>query len=199
MKSSRVLFFLSIVFFLPVSHAGVLLEPWLGYGIGKLDCTNVAGTDCSSDVTGVHYGARVGYKSMIGLWVAGEYNGSTDLKTEDSDPTDTDSDLQRTSLGVTVGFDLIFGLRVFAGYNFQEKIVAKGDTSDTTYDGGNSTKIGAGFKFPLLPLALNVEMNNATYKDFSTTNGGGSGKVADVFPTFKGSTLIFSVSAPLDF
>jgi len=203
-KISKIIATASLFFFAQSSFAGVMVEPWVGYGTGKLNCTDLnTGADCGAKVSGINYGARLGYKvPVVGVWGALEYDGSAKLKSESNVSTGTPEDeVVHTSLGLTVGWDLIFGLRVFGGYNFQEKLtITSGDPTnpgDTIIDGGNSVKIGAGYKFPLIPLAINLEMVNGTYKDFKTPSQ--SGKISDVFSTYKSSTTILSVSAPFDF
>lgn len=204
MKTTRWLALLSLVFFVPASNAGIMLEPWLGYEPkGKMDCTDITGDPCGGDGKGMHYGARVGYKlPVIGLWFAGEYNGSSGYEAENPPPDPADK-LTHTALGVTAGIDLIFGLRVFAGYFFQEKLEVKSSSSKLTLDGGNMIKFGAGYKFPLLPVAVNVESYSATYEDGTLTDTASGAtatfKVKDFFQTFKRTGIIVSVSAPFDF
>lgn len=188
----------AFVFFHAQAGAGIMIEPWVGYESGKMKCTTSGGSDCGGDVTGMHYGARLGYKSIVGLWVAGEYNGSSGLKTTQPNG-DPDMDAKHTSIGATVGFDMLFGLRAFAGYNFSENLETTDSAGDTDkFYGGSSTKIGVGYKLPMIPLAFNLEMNSATYKKYKGSNG----TVYDidtVFSTFKHTGYILSVSAPFDF
>lgn len=187
----------AFVFFHAQAGAGIMIEPWLGYESGKVKCTTVGGSDCGGDTTGVHYGARLGYKTIVGLWLAGEYNGSSGLKTTQPNGN-PDLDTEHKSIGATVGFDLLFGLRLFAGYNFVEELeTSSPGSSSAKYKGGNSVKIGAGYKLPLIPLAFNLEMITSTYKKLETN--GIEVDVDSVYSTLKHTGYILSVSAPFDF
>ncbi len=180
------------------AHADIMIEPWLGYEMGKSKCTTVADGNCSGDITATAYGLRLGYKSMIGLWVAGEYDGDSGGSFSADDTTVVSSgDTKHTSLGVTAGFDIIMGLRVFAGYNFKDQLDVTSAGTTTKFTGGNSIKIGAGYKLPLIPLAFNFEIFQGSYKKYD--DGTNSGDVDTIYSTFKSSAYILSVSAPLSF
>ncbi|MGE4132639.1 MAG: hypothetical protein AB7F86_13430 [Bdellovibrionales bacterium] len=191
------IFFVWLVMSAPLAQAGVLLEPILGYESGKLKCTTVGGSDCAGTVTAVVYGGRLGYKLPLGLWFAGEYNGSSGGKsTQPAGASDIDFD--HTSIGATVGIDLLFGLRFFAGYNFSETVETKAPgASKSEFYGGKSTRFGIGYKLPLLPLAFNLEMLDGDYKKLKA--GGTTYNVSDVYSELKHTGYALTISAPLDF
>jgi hypothetical protein len=176
------------------AHAAVLVEPIVGYLSQSTKCTLLNGTDCKSKETGPLYGARLGYMAPMGLWAALEYDASSG---KSKPQVGTKSDYTYSSTGITVGADISF-FRVFAGYGFMNKGTFKSPGSSANeLTGGSVVKIGAGYKFPVLPLAINVEMDSIEFKKFESS--GMKFKVKDVFSTLKSNALIVTISAPFSF
>ncbi len=141
------LFFLSALTlgFVSSANAGVMIEPYLGYYLGKEKGL------ATSDFNGVGYGARLGYASMIGLNLGVEYMSG--MLKEKSDPK---SDLTPGSLGVFVGFDFPILLRVYATYFVMDKLTAKADGESSKLEGSKGVKLGVGFT-PLPLFSVNLE------------------------------------------
>ena len=153
MKHSLRILSLALALSTPFAHAGVLLEPFVGYQVGKTQQTGQ--NDHKFKTT--NYGARVGYKKM-GLMVGGEY--LTGQGTEDSGSPA--AKLTTTNIGAFVGYEFPILLRVYGVYAFDAKFDRKVGTSTTNYAGGNSIKLGVGLT--TLPfIAINLEYIKATY------------------------------------
>ena len=125
------------------AHAGILIEPNVGYDFGDAKRTTLLGVSGTESISGVSYGLRLGYKFLV-PWVALDYSMS-DQKNEDNES------YKKTALGAVIGADLPIGIRIFGGYGFDEKFDNEGAELAGTY-----TKVGLGMK--LVPMiAFNVE------------------------------------------
>lgn len=166
-----------------VSHAGILLEPYLGMEMGKYT-TDLSG-DGKTEFTNL--GVRVAYTLPVLVWVGLDVNMGMSGKIKPD--SGSASDMKRTSMGAVVGVDLPILLRGWAGVGFSNEL--KIDNSVNTKIKGTYTKFGVGFTG--LPfLSLNLEYIIDSFKD--TTSDVASGD-AD----FKHSSYMFSVSLPLEF
>ncbi|MEN0057500.1 MAG: outer membrane beta-barrel protein [Bdellovibrio sp.] len=165
-----------------VSQAGWLIEPYLGYEMGKTSSGNVDG---KTEL--VNLGGRFAYTLPVFFWVGLDANiGMSGKYKPDSG---SDEDVKRTTLGLVVGFDLPVLLRVWAAYGFSNEL--KFDDSVSTKVKGNNMKLGVGFTG--LPfVSLNLEYIKDDFKDVETSLGNGD---AD----FDHDSLMLSVSLPLEF
>lgn len=135
--------FLFLTVFAGFAHAGILIEPNVGYDTGTTKAVDISDFESSSTVSGVSYGLRLGYKFLV-PWVALDYS-LADLKSEGTD-------IKRTALGAVIGADLPIGLRIFGGYGFDNKLKVEGGSEFS----GTYTKVGLGMS--LVPMiALNAE------------------------------------------
>src|SRR3989344_6657241 len=107
LKFVRVLILLSS--FVSTAQADFLIEPYLGYHTGERE----GGGLTKSDVSGITYGARAGYKHMLGLMFGLDY-----MTGKWEDDATVKSDLTPSSLGVFVGFEFPILLRVYGVYGF---------------------------------------------------------------------------------
>ena len=171
----RILALFSVILFSSSSFAGLYLEPYLGYQIGKLKSSgSVLGVefDSDNDANGLTYGAKVGM-SFVMVAVGAEYMGGS-LKVDGS--TVTESNI---GAFVSVGLPLI---KASAAYFPSSQF--KGDSTAK----GSGFKIGVGFTG--LPLvAINLDMLN-----FSGTEN--SSDISDF--SWKNNAFLLSVSLPLD-
>ena len=161
------------------AHAGVMLEPFVGYGMGS----SKQGSSTYKD-SGSAYGARIAY-SQMGFFVGGEYQGGSIT----SKPTTGSSTTAKiTDLGATAGFQFPMLLRVFGTYFFSSE--GKLDNGKVT---GSGMKVGIGYTaFPL--VAFNLEYHTTTYSKFES--GGTSG---DLTNKITGNLVMLSVSVPFTF
>ncbi len=164
--------------FVSTANAGLLLEPYLGYYAGKWE--QGGGNEKFS---GAGFGARVGYKHVLGPmfgldYMTGKFEDKGDLK----------ADLTPQQLGAFVGFEFPILLRVYAAYNFSDKLKFKSDYRSGTYEGDSGIKLGVGFTaLPL--LSINVEYVASSYDEF---------RGSATSPDFETKYYGLSVSLPFD-
>lgn len=133
------------------SQAGIFVEPFVGYEFG-----NASDDDTPNDdkISGVHYGARLGY-SMLGLAFGAEYSGSSiDFKSKNVGTVD--SDITTTDIGLFVGYTFPIMFRVYGTYFLSSEYTAKASGApniDLSGDGG--LRLGVGYTgLPFISLGL---------------------------------------------
>ena len=175
--------------FSTAAHAGLMIEPYLGYEMGKSTSINTttAGQTTDGKLDGVDLGVRLGYKTPLMLWFAldAQLGVSGDYK---PDTGSSATQKHNTYYGV-VGIDLPILFRAWAGYGFQDTF--KTDTPYSSDIKGKNFKLGAGFTG--LPfISLNLEYLKGTVDSIS----GGSLNSSNV--DGKTETYMVSVSLPLN-
>lgn len=161
------------------ANAGVMLEPFVGYGMGS----SKQGDNNFKD-SGAAYGARIAY-SQMGFFVGGEYQGGSITSKPTSGSSTT---LNITDLGATVGYEFPILLRVFGTYFFS----AEGKLDNGKIK-GSGMKVGVGYTaFPL--VAFNLEYHTTTY-----TKGEAGGVSGDLTEKISGNLVMLSVSVPFTF
>ncbi len=179
-----------------LAHAGMLVEPYLGYQMGDSKYQYApasSNSEYTDKLSGVGYGLRLGYKFLV-PWVALDYTGVSGTDKVDY-PGIKDMDFTKSSLGLVAGADLVL-LRAWAGYGFSNQMTLKGDSGNPDYKfKGTYIKAGLGLGFiPLVSLNLEYQINNFDKVDV----GSGEQSKSDVFDTLKHDTIMFSVSAPFN-
>lgn len=162
-KLSLTLLLASIIGFSSSAKADLLIEPLIGYSLGKseFDFTFNQGTDTDSQsIKGPSYGGRLGYQNL-GFQLGVDYLASN---------MDFDGDDFKTSeLGGFVGFEFPILFRVYVGYVFSGKgELSSDDVAATTvkFEKGTGPKFGIGFT--LLPfLDINLEHRMIKYDTYS--------------------------------
>jgi hypothetical protein len=172
---------LSLVVTAPAARADLLIEPYLGYMAGSWSQRNT-----STSMSGLDYGARLGYQSL-GFMVGVDYmsGAMTDKSSNPGSFNITPSDL-----GVFVGYKFPIMIRVYGVYNFMsDPKYTYG--ADTMKPDGSSYKLGLGFT--ALPfVVINLEYYGGTYtKDDHTP--------AQLPPNITTQMFGLSVSLPLTF
>lgn len=187
MKLLSLVFASVLVFGAASAQAGIMLEPYAGYGIGtwKNKTANSKG-----DINTGAIGARVAYTfTMLWLGADGSTNVGGKLKTT-SGGTGTD-DLAGTNVYAVVGADLPL-VRFWGGYGLSNTMTDKSSSGDAKLTGGTHFKLGAGLK--LIPMiSLNLEYMNDAYKKADVP---GFGKVDQDVDS---STFMLSASIPFNF
>lgn len=153
--------FIMILAFLVITpaKAGLLLEPVLGYSMGKFE---IDGADTSEEKTnGVSMGGRLGYQNL-GFQLGIDYLRSS-LNVDDNDFKE---DLVTSEWALFAGFEFPILLRVYAGYIFSATGESETDTGsgreDLKFSDGTGMKLGVGFTG--LPFVdINVEYRKGTY------------------------------------
>lgn len=128
------------------SRADFLIEPYLGYHMGKFETGGV-----SEDSKGVTYGGRLGFSTLIGLQFGAEYMAG---KWEADFNPKFKGDV--SNLGVFVAYDFPILLRVFGSYFFDAEI------KDTNKYEGSAMKLGVGLS-PVPLIDINFEYITSTY------------------------------------
>lgn len=162
--------------FASVSQAGVLIEPYLGYEMGKTKDFSEGKYD------GTQMGLRLAYKTPVMLWlgVDGTFGVSGKVKPD----VGTEEDATRTTMYGVVGIDLPILLRGWVGYSFSDEVKV-----DSGKFKGSGYKVGLGFTG--LPfVSLNFEYINEKFNDFE-----GISLPQDL----KNDSYVLSVSLPLSF
>src|SRR5438445_4281870 len=133
-----------ILGFSGVAHANIMIEPYLGYDMGKF-------TDPDGKTSGAVIGGRLAYKAPVMLWFG--LDGAFETGGKFKPDSGTDSDFKRTTFYGVVGVDLPILFRVWAGYGFSDEFKFDSPSLKST---GNNFKLGLGFTG--LPfVSLNVE------------------------------------------
>jgi len=178
------------------AHAGILIEPYLGYEMGDLKYKYVpaiGGPEFTDKASGVSYGMRLGYKFLL-PWIALDYSGGTATVKPD---TGTDYDLTKSSLGAVVGVNLPL-IRAWAGYGFTNEMTIKGTGgSNDTKLKGNYLKAGVGLGFiPFVSVNLEYKINELKKVDL----GAGAGEIDKslLYDSWKHDTIMLSVSVPFN-
>lgn len=162
------------------AHADLLLEPYVGYmPMGKIHYTGAS----EETLSGVIYGARVGYSNMLGLQLGVDYSTGA-LKDSDSPTTE----YTPSNLAAFVGWDFPILLRVWAGLGLSSKFEAVNSGQTWTIeDGAKYMKVGVGFT-PLPLISLNLEYVT-TQHDLPAAIGTG---------TMSSNGLVLGASLPFD-
>ena len=149
----------SLMLFAAPAHAGLLLEPYLGYETSSVSATfTVSGVGVPVDSKNkgtTAIGGRIGYKLLIPVWFAADVSTSSGTYKADT-PLGTDSTFKRMSTYATVGFDFPILFRAWLGIGVGNKTTITSAGTDTDMKGGSSQKLGLGLTF--LPMvSVNVE------------------------------------------
>lgn len=176
------------------AKADILLEPYLGYGMGKAKLETTLG-NFEWDNNNVHVGARLGWQFLVAM--AGlDYSMPMSGKFKGTSTGANDGDYSGSTLWAFAGARLPL-IRAYAGYGLMNTAEIKDTTGTTTLSGGTSMKVGGSFTgFPL--IAVNVEYIMNDYKKIKS--GGTESDIGSGTYTKAGGNVLFvSVSAPLSF
>lgn len=189
------------------AHAGLMIEPYLGYErtASKLTLTTAYGAslgtpDFNGTMTGSSYGLRLGYKFTM-FWAALDYSGGAS-KNDVYYSGQQDQDITRSSLGAAVGIDIPFLIRFWVGQNFQDEYTAKARNAANTLDlsdkyKGTSTKLGVGLNF--LPIvSINFEYIMRKYTSGSGDSFTGATTYDNSVTANDHSSVLASISVPFN-
>jgi hypothetical protein len=132
------------------AHAGIYIEPYLGYEMGTYK-----GSGINKEIDGSGYGLRLGY-SVPMLVLGLEYGMGTLSWEAKNDSTDTGK-YEYKDLGAFVQVNLPILLSARLGYVFDTQMDVKGGT-----DKREGTGIKAGLAFRFIPF-LHVNLDYITY------------------------------------
>jgi hypothetical protein len=193
------------IFFTGSVHAGILIEPYLGYVLKG------SGEQAGNPVTeyshsGPAMGARLGYQ-MLGLMGGLDYSMRTEFELEEELPgsyfwNDTGSSKRKSkykskNMGIFVGYDFPILLRAWVSYYFNTSWEVS--TADTVYDVGDEMSgggYGLGIGYTMLPLvSLNLEFRAF---EFDKYKDGPTGTENTYSNKPKMAEIMFSVSVPFN-
>ena len=124
----------SVLLFSMVSHAGLLIEPVIGYNFTSKTSTSEKNYNAGD---GLGYGGRLGFTSENGFQIGADY-----LKSEiNMGSNDFDKDISEEDLGAFLGYKFQRLFRVYGTYIFS----ATGDTKIS--EKNENLENGTGFKF----------------------------------------------------
>jgi hypothetical protein len=159
------LFILIIAFFmLGPARAGVLIEPLVGYNLGKFEI-NVPNSE-EEKFNGASYGGRLGYQ-QLGFQLGLDYLHSS-VSVDDNDYKEN---LSVSEFAAFVGFEFPALIRVYAGYIFSAMGEAQADfgtgSGKETLKFSDGTGLKAGIGFTALPfLDINFEYRKGTFGSY---------------------------------
>ncbi len=134
------------------AQAGFMLEPYLGYKMGKFDNNGVKG-----DLSGVSVGARAGYAFPV-IFIAADYSVLASGEVDWDNSALGKSDVTNNQLLLDVGVSLPL-IRAYAGYGLSNEFKFDGGSK---LKGGTLWKLGVGTT--ILPfVAINLEYQNAEH------------------------------------
>ena len=168
------------------AEAGFMIEPYLGYEIGKMTLegtiNNTPIPPVEGDFNGFNLGARLGF-TMLTFSAGVDY-----MLTTGDDDNNTESSINH--LGVFVGFDFPVLLRLYAVYMFSVTNSYKDSNgSDVDYE-GSGYKVGLGFTG--LPLvSINLDM---IVREFDEETGTVLGLPYEL--SLKSASTMLSISVP---
>lgn len=195
----NILLSLSLVLLSTAAHAGLLVEPHLGYDMTRVvaNLTSSPGTDNGLKTNATSYGLRLGYKLPLMVWFAADVDysaGKTAFTDTATNPTNFD--YTRTDMYGVVGIDLPLFLRGWVGYGFSSNLTVKATGANTVVT-GTAIKGGVGLK--LIPkVSFNVEYILRSMTD-QKVGSASSTKVSTTYATYKDAGALFSVSIPFNF
>lgn len=176
------------------AQAGILLDPYLGYGLGKYEATGTGGE--KGDANAAALGARVGGTFAM-LFIGADYSMTLGGKT-DPDGGAAGEDFDKSDLYAVIGADLPL-IRAWVGYGLMNSLELKPPgAASTEFSGGTNFKAGVGLKIiPMVSINLEYIMND--YKklksggvEVTLPNAGGLQEVTS-------NTVFLSASVPFTF
>ncbi|KYG67938.1 hypothetical protein AZI87_01290 [Bdellovibrio bacteriovorus] len=168
--------FALILGFTSVSHADLLVEPYLGYEMGKTK-------DPDGKLDGTQLGLRLAYKTPIMFWAGLDY--TLGVSAESKPDAGANEDAKRSTAYGVVGIDFPILVRAWVGYGFLNEIKLE----DSGKLKGSNYKVGVAFTG--LPfISLNLEYLNETFTELDGN---------DLATDAKNDSYVLSVSLPLEF
>lgn len=163
--------------------AGVLVEPYMGYGITGFEATDTGSSSAVEfAVDGQSVGGRLGI-TMFGFFAALDYEmGSRDFELDSGTSSQTLVEKDVKNQGIAIGWDVpILPIRFWGKYIFS----SEWEEGPTLWE-GKASAIGVGFT--MLPIIdINIEVKKYTLDS-------GTGSLGEV----TGQEVFIGLSAPFD-
>lgn len=181
------------------AKAGILIEPYLGYGLTSVQTELTTGGGYKFSMNAPALGARLGYQALM-FWVAADYmtmSGTAKVTETPPNTTYPDNSMTTTSLGAVAGLRVPM-LRAYVGYMFMNNAIEKVTNGENKYSG---TAVKGGLSFTGFPIiALNLEYIQSTFTKYES--GGVQVDIGGPLTTLSkatANTVLVSVSAPFNF
>ncbi len=140
------------------AQASLLLEPYLGYELGKLEYTGTP--NASFDLSSAALGLRLGVAFPV-FFVAADYSFLVGGSSKQNDANSTKWDASGNQLFVEVGAQLPL-VRAYVGYGLMNTFELKNNGTTNKFEGGTAIKAGVGTT--IMPMfAVNLEYINSSY------------------------------------
>lgn len=134
------------LFVAPTAHAGILLEPYIGYESGKLTAeSSFVAFNTVYTTSGAVLGGRIGYTFPILFWAGLDYSLTTGGNGKSDNPLLENNTYTRSNLYAVAGFDFPILIRAWFGYGLMNEATAKTSTLTSKLSGGQNSKLGIGF------------------------------------------------------
>ncbi len=196
----------TLILFCRPSHAGLLLEPFLGYNIGSIEYT-VSNTNTALDgsyefdLTGTELGGRIGY-SFLGLNAGLQYSMGSYTKSDSTKPAgvaaSADDDYDATLMGAFIGFNFPILVRVWGTYYFDYTLEDTNGDDKGDEDSGSGIGLGIGFT-PIPFLSINLEYRMLSIDEAKdATDGSITRYPSSTVGEIDNNMIFLSVSAPFD-
>lgn len=185
------------------AHAGLLFEPYVGYGLGSYkfrgssDNPIVAMQDATThgNIDGFAYGAKAGLM-FSGYFLGAEYQALRGQKKQDG--LNESISWNNSSLFAMVGLQFGMGLRLSAGMTVDSVMPHRSEEStepERTIYTGQAQKLSVGFRYRM-PIALNVDY--IQYKFEKLKQADTEVKIKERYSKSDYSTIMVSISFPFD-
>lgn len=195
---------LALLLFSTTAHAGLYLEPYVGYGMGsnKADYTVSSFTNSinASNAKATVFGGKLGMSILMFRFGADYMSTSGTEEAEDKLGAKSNDTVKTTNIGAFVGVGFPF-IQLSATYFLSSKatvgiVPTNSNPSSDLSLSGNGIKAGIGFTgIPI--IAINLEMINLGFSKGSYTQGSQSGDFASF--SSKYNLTMLSISAPFSF
>ncbi len=178
--------------FTSASHAGIFIEPSIGYRSHNLKLTEIAGLTREIKMASPVYGLRVGFRSLMGIDVNLAYDYSSG-KAEVL-PAKEKNDFNQSTAAVQLGVSALGALKIYLGYGILNELkLARGLTVSDIKLTGQAYQAGLQIKlFPMVLLGLQYNLNQ--YKTVEGTTYTSGDKVDTYFNKLDSQDYSLSVS-----
>ena len=162
--------------FVNVAHAGILIEPHIGYTLGTFESTVTGSSSATKyDNNNVIFGARLGFKFAI-LMAGLDYEMVSGGKLKAQSSGVSDATLATSTPYGFVGVRLPM-VRAWVGYSPADSLTGTVSSVDTKYT-GSATKEGVSFTgLPILAINLEYVMHNYDKQGGNSISSVGYSKV----------------------
>ncbi|OFZ26679.1 MAG: hypothetical protein A2381_16940 [Bdellovibrionales bacterium RIFOXYB1_FULL_37_110] len=200
MKKSMFKFFLlSFILFAINSHAGILLEPYLGYALLGDGEVTVSNTKYENEYSTPTFGGRLGLQHL-GFMMGVDYSIQNFEMESKTGSTTYEDDVKKKQLGIFVGYNFPVMFRIWGTYFLSSSFEGDDTVAATNrYDANDELTDGSGFALgigyrPISYVSLNLEYRKFEYDTWEQ----GGVEATNITKDQKLSEILLSVSLPFN-